>query len=183
MLRFLSYAVPLLVFVGIATLALVGLNNDDRSDLQSAMLGKPIPEFSLPGPVASAPGLASSDLRQGTVTLVNIFASWCAPCRVEHPQLEALARQHGVVVHAIAYKDKPQDTMAFLQELGNPFTRIGMDTQGRVAIDWGVYGVPETFVVRGDGIIMYRHVGDLRPEHVTKTILPLVRDLQAQAKS
>jgi len=183
MLRFLSYLLPLAVFIGIAVLSYFGLQRKDPAALESAMLGKHVPTFRLEGMDKDHPGLASTDLQQGSVTLVNFFASWCVPCRVEQPQLVALARKHGAVVHGIAYKDKAEDAAAMFAKDGNPFTRIGMDTKGRVGIDWGISGVPETFVVRGDGVIVYRHVGEIRPEQIESTFLPLLRDLAAKGKS
>jgi cytochrome c biogenesis protein CcmG/thiol:disulfide interchange protein DsbE len=108
--------------------------------------------------------------------LVNVFASWCVPCRIEHPMLEQLARE-GVPIHAINYKDAPEDALAFLRTLGDPFERVGADREGRTTIDWGVYGVPETFVIDARGRIRYRHVGPLQPRDLERTIRPLLAEL------
>ena len=109
--------------------------------------------------------------------LVNVFASWCVPCRIEHPLVARLAEQ-GVVVHGINYKDRPEAARAWLGELGDPFRHVGVDADGRTAIEWGVYGVPETFVIDRDGRIAYRHVGPLQPHDVEEKILPLLESLK-----
>ncbi|WP_114392226.1 DsbE family thiol:disulfide interchange protein [Oleisolibacter albus] len=166
---------PLVLFLGLVGYFAVGLRHDP-SVLPSAMIDKPAPDFAL-GPVLDGvPGLSSQDLK-GQVSLVNVFASWCAPCRVEHPLLTRLAREQGIAINAIAYKDKPEATRTFLAQMGNPFSRIGMDQDGRVAIDWGVYGVPETYVIDRQGRIRYRHVGPLMPRDVEEKILPMIREL------
>jgi len=167
---------PLVLFLALVGYFAIGLTRDP-SELPSAMIDRPVPAFDLP-PVEGVgrPGLASTDLA-GKPRLVNVFASWCAPCRIEHPVLTRLAAEEGVVIDAIAYKDKPQDTARFLAQLGNPFARVGKDADGRVAIDWGVYGVPETYVVDAQGHIRYRHVGPLMPHDVEEKILPMLREL------
>ncbi len=172
--RKLLVALPVLVFAGLVAVFVSQLKPKDPNAVPSALLGKPAPEFSLPGYDAEHPGLATADLRQGTVTVVNIFASWCAPCVAELPQLQRLAEDHGVVVHAIAWKDKPDDMAAVFARAGNPFRRIGMDNEGRTVIDWGIAGVPETFIVDGRGTIIHRHIGDIRPEQVAR-IAEIVR--------
>lgn len=143
----------------------------------SALIGKPVPEFDLAGYDAKHPGLADADLRQGGVALVNVFASWCAPCVAELPHLKALSEDHGLTIHAIAWKDKPEDMAAVFAQHGNPFRRIGMDNDGRAVIGWGISGVPETFVVNGDGTVIYRHLGDIRPEHIPG-LLEIVKKAQ-----
>ncbi|MFQ5346699.1 MAG: DsbE family thiol:disulfide interchange protein [Rhodothalassiaceae bacterium] len=137
-------------------------SGEDPRLIPSPLIDKPVPEFDLPPLAAGIPGLASRDLAAGRVVLVNVFASWCAPCRIEHPFLSALAAE-GVPVYGIAYKDAPEDTRAMLAELGNPYERIGVDRDGRVGIDLGVYGVPETYVVSGDGRIRHKHIGPILP--------------------
>ncbi len=148
----------------------------DASVLPSALIDKPVPAFSLP-PLdgTGRPPLASTDLT-GRVTLVNIFASWCVPCRAEHPILMRLAAD-GVAVAGISYKDKPEDARAWLERLGNPYARIGVDLGGRTAIDWGVYGVPETFIVDAGGRVRYRHVGPIHASELEDIILPILRKL------
>jgi cytochrome c biogenesis protein CcmG, thiol:disulfide interchange protein DsbE len=166
-LRFL-YLLPLLVFAGLALLFLVRLFAGDPSRVPSALIGRPVPAFSLepvPGLTeagAPVPGLSDADLK-GRVTVVNVWASWCVPCRQEHPALVELAKNPAVRVVGINYKDNPDNARRFLRDLGNPFAAIGTDSSGRAAIDWGVYGVPETFVVGPDGTIRHKHIGPLQP--------------------
>jgi cytochrome c biogenesis protein CcmG, thiol:disulfide interchange protein DsbE len=139
----------------------------------SALIGKPVPEFSLPAIDGLAvPGLQAADLKMGGVTVVNVWASWCGPCRDEHPLLMKLAQQGGFRLAGIGNKDDPENARRFLGTLGNPFAAIGADRDGRVSIDWGAYGVPETFVVDGKGIIRFKFIGPLSPEAIEKTLLP-----------
>lgn len=160
---------PVLVFAALAMVFWAGLAGDPAR-VPSVLIGKPVPEFSLPG-VAGAPGFATADLKAGRVTVVNVWASWCAPCRAEHPLLVDLGKR-GVALFGINQKDDPADAARFLEALGQPFQRIGADSNGRVSLDWGVYGVPETFVVDGKGVIRYKHIGPLSAETVQKTLLP-----------
>ena len=162
--------IPLAAFLALAVLFLIRLGAGDASRIPSALIGKNAPDFALP-PVAGLdrPGFSAADLRRGRVTLVNVFASWCVPCREEHALLSRLARDpalsaRGVQIFGLNYKDDPANAAAFLRELGNPYARVGGDRQGRAAIDWGVYGVPETFIVRGDGTIAYKFVGPLNEQ-------------------
>lgn len=165
--RKLLVALPALVLLALLAVFFVKLDKGGRPMVApSALIGKPAPQFDLAGYDAEHPGLSDADLRQGGVTLVNVFASWCVPCIAELPQLKALAEEHGLTVHAIAWKDKPEKMAAVFAEKGNPFRRIGMDDEGRAAIAWGISGVPETFVVNGDGIVVHRHLGDIRPETI-----------------
>lgn len=142
--------------------------------IQSAMIGEPLPVFDLPAAVPALPGLANTDLADGQPRLINIFASWCVPCRAEAPQLEAL-RASGAEIVGIAIRDRPEDVTAFLEVYGNPFTAIGADDISAVQLSLGSSGVPETFVVDGRGVITYQHIGDIRPEHV-QTILHQLRE-------
>lgn len=173
----LAYA-PLAFFAALTLLFLSQLFFGNPTKLPSALIGKPAPAFALP-PVdgMQGPGLANADLKKGEVTLVNVFASWCVPCHQEHPVLMRLAKdpelaKRGVKLVGLAYKDEPENTRRFLGQDGNPYAAIGMDRSGRVGIDWGVYGVPETFVVRGDGIIAYKFVGPMSEEAFTTKIMP-----------
>ena len=162
---------PVIIFVALAGLFAVRLGAGDPSRIPSALIGRKVPDFALP-PLAGieAPGggkvggLSDEDLREHGVTIVNVFASWCGPCRIEHPLLMSLAGAPGIRMVGMNYKDKPDAAARFLRELGNPFSAIGRDETGRVGIDWGVYGVPETFIVGPDGTIRHKHVGPLTPE-------------------
>ena len=171
--RRLLVLLPLLVFLGLAGLFLAQLlSGRDVSTIPSALLGHPAPATSLP-PLEglSLPGLDSKDFA-GKVTLVNVWASWCAPCREEHPVLLALSQDKRFTLAGLNYKDSPDNARRFLGSLGNPFQAIGADQTGRTAIDWGVYGVPETFVVGKDGKILFKHVGPLTPQAVSGTLMP-----------
>jgi cytochrome c biogenesis protein CcmG/thiol:disulfide interchange protein DsbE len=166
---------PLAIFLALAAVFLMQLlSGRDISEVPSALIGQPAPVTNLP-PLegGSLPGLDSKQFA-GKVTLLNVFASWCAPCREEHPVLLALAEDKRYALVALNYKDKPENARRFLGELGNPFSAVGADEAGRTAIDWGVYGVPETFVVGKDGRIAYKHVGPLTPDSVRDQLLPQV---------
>ncbi len=181
--RFLVY-LPLIVFAGLAALFLVRLYSGDPSRLPSALIGKPVPGFDLPpldGLIRDGvplPGLSSADLKGSgpgaPVTVVNVWASWCLPCRQEHPLLEELSRDPGVRLVGINYKDNAENARRFLGTLGNPFAAVGVDKAGRAAIDWGVYGVPETFVVGADGVIRYKHVGPITADSLRSRLLPAI---------
>ena len=171
-------AVPVAAF---ALMALFGwglLNGGD--DLPSALIDKPVPDFSLPPVLNRDEGLSTEDLA-GHVSLVNVFASWCVPCRAEHPLFMALSESGAVPLYGINYKDPPEQARAWLDELGDPYTRIGADRDGRAGIEWGVYGVPETYVIAADGTIAYRHVGPITEATLRETLMPIVRDLQSSA--
>jgi cytochrome c biogenesis protein CcmG/thiol:disulfide interchange protein DsbE len=171
--RRLIVLLPLLVFLGLAGLFLLQLlSGRDEAEVPSALIGLPAPQTNLPALEGSnLPGLDSKAFA-GKVTLVNVFASWCAPCREEHPVLLALSQDKRFVMAALNYKDEPQNARRFLGDLGNPFQAIGVDEAGRTAIDWGVYGVPETFVIGKDGKIAYKHVGPLTPDTAQTLLLP-----------
>ncbi|WP_095202680.1 DsbE family thiol:disulfide interchange protein [Mesorhizobium carmichaelinearum] len=173
--RRLFVLLPLLVFLGLAGLFLSQLlSGRDVSEVPSALIGLPAPQTNLPAlEGANLPGLDSRAFA-GKVTLVNVFASWCAPCREEHPVLLALAQDKRFVMAALNYKDQRENARRFLGDLGNPFQAIGVDEAGRTAIDWGVYGVPETFVIGKDGKIAYKHVGPLTPESARDLLLPQI---------
>ena len=181
MARKLVFLVPAALFAVLLVAFAVGLRHDPHM-LPSALIERPAPDFALPGLYEAADGLTRKDLG-GQVTLVNFFASWCAPCREEHPELMTLARRPGVTLDGIAYKDKPEDSRRFLDRLGNPFAHVGIDRDGTTAIDFGVYGVPETYVVDGTGHIRYRHVGPLTAEDVKEKILPLIARIMSSAGS
>ncbi|MBV8849670.1 MAG: DsbE family thiol:disulfide interchange protein [Methylobacteriaceae bacterium] len=170
---------PIIAFAALAALFFIRLYAGDASLLPSALIGRPVPSFNLP-PLEgmSSPGLSDADLRQGRVSVVNVFASWCVPCHAEHSVLMELARdpqlQDRVALFGLAYKDQPENTRRFLGQGGNPFARIGVDASGRTAIDFGVYGVPETYVIKSDGTIAYRFVGPLSQESLRQVLLPQI---------
>ncbi|RWL80238.1 MAG: DsbE family thiol:disulfide interchange protein [Mesorhizobium sp.] len=173
--RRLFVLLPLLVFLGLAGLFLSQLlSGRDVAEIPSALIGLPAPQTSLP-PLegVNLPGLDSKSFA-GKVTLVNVFASWCAPCREEHPVLLGLSQDKRFTLAALNYKDQPENARRFLGDLGNPYQAIGVDPVGRAAIDWGVYGVPETFVIGKDGKIAYKHVGPLTPDSVRALLLPQI---------
>ncbi|GEO16548.1 DsbE family thiol:disulfide interchange protein [Microvirga aerophila] len=170
------FLLPVIVFVVLAGLFVVRLGGDDPSRVPSALLNKPAPAFALPpleGLVAGGkpvPGFSTEDLK-GKVTVVNVWASWCAPCRQEHPLLVDLAKDPSIRLVGINQKDDPDNARRFLGTYGNPFAAVGADSNGRASIDWGVYGVPETFIVGPDGMIRHKHIGPLTPE-----TLPALRE-------
>jgi cytochrome c biogenesis protein CcmG/thiol:disulfide interchange protein DsbE len=172
----LLFILPLLLFGAIAAYFAVGLTKDPRK-LPSALIDKPAPEFDLPPLYDAKPGLAKADLG-GEVKLVNVFASWCVPCKVEHPVLMRFSEQNDTPLYGINYKDATKDAVAWLGQLGDPYQRIGQDLSGRVGIEWGVYGVPETYVVDREGRIRYRHVGPVLPDALEEKILPLIEELK-----
>jgi cytochrome c biogenesis protein CcmG/thiol:disulfide interchange protein DsbE len=178
--RRLLLALPAVGFVGLAGLLASGLGRD-ASLLPSTLIGREAPKFDLPPVQGRVLGLANTDLLE-KVSLVNVFASWCVACRAEHPLLMQLARDKTVPVYGLNYKDAPHDAARWLNTMGDPYTRTGADRDGRVAIDWGVYGVPETFVVGTGGIIAYKQIGALTQEALAGTILPLVARLRQEAE-
>ncbi len=170
------FLAPLVVFTLIALFFAIGLTLNPR-DLPSMLIGKSVPEFELPAVKGRTLGLSSQNL-QGQISLVNVFASWCVECRAEHPLLMELAKTGPVPIHGLNYKDKPDDAAEWLDSLGDPYTRTGADISGRVAIDWGVYGVPETFLVDRQGKVVYKHIGAMSRKIFDQKILPKIRELQ-----
>lgn len=170
--------IPVAVFTGLVGLAAGAMLSRDGDELPSALVGRPAPGFPA-DPLPGLPPLDAAMLADGEVKLVNFFASWCAPCRVEHPSLTALADE-GVPIYGIAYKDDPAHSVAFLRELGNPYLAAGQDPQGRVAVDWGVYGVPETFVIAGDGTIVARMANPVTPDLVESRLRPALAEAAAR---
>lgn len=175
--------VPLLVFLALAGLFLTQLlSGRDIAEIPSALLGEAAPATKLPPLEGSGlPGIDSAAFA-GKVTLVNVWASWCAPCREEHPVLLALSADKRFAIAGLNYKDKPENARRFLGDLGNPFAAIGVDETGRTAIDWGVYGVPETFLVGRDGKILFKHVGPLTSQSAAEILLPRIEQALAAAK-
>ena len=169
------FLIPAAMFSLLAVGVFAGLGIDPNV-LPSPLIDQPAPRFELPPLPGTERGFSSADLA-GHVSLVNAFASWCVPCRAEHPILNDLARTRRVAIYGIDYKDKADAALAWIAELGNPYARIGAD-DGRVGIDWGVYGVPETFIVDQGGRIRFKHVGPLTQADVEQTILPLIARLE-----
>jgi cytochrome c biogenesis protein CcmG/thiol:disulfide interchange protein DsbE len=168
---------PLIAFLALAALFLYRLGAGDPSRLPSALIGHPVPTFDLPAipglerdgkPI---PGLSNATF-QGAVTLLNVWASWCVPCHDEAPFLEQLSRDKRIQLVGINYKDAPDNARRFLYRYSNPFVATGRDEEGRASIDWGVYGVPETFLVGRDGRIAYKLVGPITGENFSRTLLP-----------
>ncbi|MHA1547448.1 MAG: DsbE family thiol:disulfide interchange protein [Alphaproteobacteria bacterium] len=172
-----SVYAPLILFLGLAVLFAWGLTRN-AGDLPSALIGKSVPEFTLAPVEGRQLGLSSRDLN-GEVSLLNVFASWCTECRREHPLFMQLQAGGVVPIHGLNYKDRPEDAANWLDELGDPYTRTGADLDGRAGIDFGVYGVPETFVIDEAGVIVHKHIGALSALALEETILPLIEQLRA----
>jgi len=169
---------PPVIFALLAVMFYVGMFRDDPDGLPSAREGQPAPAVQVTVLGDKIP-FDDRTLRDGEVKLVNYWASWCAPCRVEHPSLEALA-QEGVPIYGVNYKDEPRNALKFLNELGDPYRAIGADATGRMAIDWGVYGVPETYVIAGDGTIVLRFAGPVTARVMEETIRPALAEAAAR---
>ena len=167
---------PLIGVAVVAGFALWALTSGrDPNDIPSALIGQPVPAFDLPAVEGTGtPGLSSADLA-GDLAVVNVFASWCVPCRAEHATLTELAEEQGLTLHGLNYKDAPEDAAAWLAELGNPYERIGSDEPGRAGIEWGITGVPETFITRG-GEVLYRHRGPIVGEPAVGDFLAALED-------
>mgnify|MGYP006218212787 FL=1 len=170
------FLLPLVIFLGMVFYFAISLTKDPRI-LPSALLDQPVPAFDLPALKPEKPGLATDDLK-GKVTIVNVFASWCVPCRAEHPLWMKLAESGEVPIHAINWKDQRAAAVNWLRELGDPYSRIGHDFDNKAGIEWGVYGVPETYVIDREGRIRYKHVGPLFPETYMEVIAPLLKELR-----
>lgn len=178
--RRLLLIAPLIGFAALVAAFAARLGSDPNL-VPSPLIGRLVPEFNLPPVKGRLLGLASVNLK-GEVSLVNVFASWCVACRDEHPVLMRLKTDGVVAIHGLDYKDKPDDAAKWLDTMGDPYGRTGADRDGRVGIDWGVYGVPETFVVDAGGHIALKQVGAITPEILEKTILPLVAKLRAEGR-
>jgi cytochrome c biogenesis protein CcmG/thiol:disulfide interchange protein DsbE len=176
----LRYLIPLGVFIVMVALLAVGLTRDPRL-IPSPLIDKPVPEFNLPLVEDPDKSLSRADLL-GQVSLINVWATWCVSCRQEHAFLMALARSERVPIYSLDYKDNRADALNWLTRFGNPYRATAFDADGRVGIDWGVYGTPETFLVDQHGTIRYKHVGPLSEEVWKERILPLIEALEgAQA--
>ena len=171
---------PLVIFVGLALMFYYALQTGDPSRLPSALIVKPVPQFALQ-PVPElvdngqpVPGFSNTELARGKPSVVNFWASWCVPCVQEHPVLVEMVRRTGVDLYGINYKDQASAARRFLGHYGNPYRAVGVDGNGRTAIEWGVYGMPETFVVDGAGRIVYKHVGPISPEALAAKVIPAI---------
>ncbi|MCG7983848.1 MAG: DsbE family thiol:disulfide interchange protein [Candidatus Thiodiazotropha lotti] len=176
--RYLRYSVPLIVFGIIAAFLYKGLGMNPR-EIPSPLIGKSIPEFSLPS-VESAQTMINDQNLKGKIYLLNVWATWCVSCRAEHDTLVHLARSGKVEIVGLNWKDERVKAQAWLQQLGDPYTVNIFDKKGRTAIDLGVYGAPETFLVDSDGIIHYKHAGPLTLGVFNETLLPMINDLKAK---
>jgi len=176
---------PLIVFIALAALFFYRLGTGDPSHIPSALIGRPVPATDLPALPGlerdgkAVPGLSSATF-QGAVTLVNVWASWCVPCHDEVPFLEQLSQDKRIQLVGINYKDAPDNARRFLNRYGNPFVATGQDEAGRASIDWGVYGVPETFLVGRDGKIAYKLVGPITADNLARTLKPEIEKAMAR---
>ncbi len=176
--RWLAYA-PLIVFMALAWLLFERLNAGDPASIPSVLIGQSAPPLNLPG-LDGAPGLTDADLRAGHISVVNVFGSWCEPCHYEHQFLMALAadpdlKAKGVAIYGVAQKDSAGNIRRFLGAKGDPYAQVALDVNGRAGIDWGVYGVPETFIVRGDGSLAFKLVGPMTAATLESEVKPQIR--------
>ncbi|TNF87597.1 MAG: DsbE family thiol:disulfide interchange protein [Gammaproteobacteria bacterium] len=171
----IRYALPLAVFVLMVGLLGYGLKLDPKK-VPSPLIDKAAPEFSLAMLHDSSRSLSTADMR-GQVWVLNVWASWCVSCRAEHEVVTALANKNLVTVVGLNYKDKSEDAIRWLQQFGDPYATSVVDFNGKVGIDWGVYGVPETFVIGADGLIKYKHIGPMTMESLEQKVMPVIREL------
>lgn len=170
-MRYALFVLPLVALVALVAVFAMSIDRD-AGLVRSVLIDKPVPEFTLAAVDGlDVPGFDTSALR-GQPTVVNVFASWCVPCRDEHPLLENIKERTGVRLFGINHSDAPENARAFLDELGNPYDAVGADRDRRVSIEWGVYGVPETFLVDANGVITYKHVGPLTQRAIEAELLP-----------
>jgi cytochrome c biogenesis protein CcmG/thiol:disulfide interchange protein DsbE len=174
----LKYLIPLVIFIVLGVFLAIGLKLNP-TEIPSPFIGKPAPAFSAATLDNPQQQLTPADL-QGKVWLFNVWASWCTSCRAEHPVLNEMAKQQAAPIVGLNYKDAREDALGWLNRLGNPYDVSVVDPEGRIGIDWGVYGVPETFVIDKKGIIRHKHTGPVTPETVQQTLLPLIAKLQAE---
>ncbi|MDO8411955.1 MAG: DsbE family thiol:disulfide interchange protein [Phenylobacterium sp.] len=173
--------IPAALFLVVAGFFLIAIFRGDPSRVPSPLIGRAVPVFSLPAIEGiDRLGFETADFAHGTPVIVNVWASWCVPCRDEHAVLSELKKLTDAPIYGLNYKDSAESAKRFLTELGNPFARIGADVKGRVALDWGVYGVPETYIIDGKGHIAYKHVGPLTAQIVDDEILPALRAASAR---
>ena len=173
-MRRLIYLLPIVAFAALAWFLFKGLQAPPPGDLPSVLIDKPAPAIALPALDAATLGFDRDQLAGGRVTVVNVFASWCVPCRAEAPQLAQLGQARGVQLFGLVWKDTPQKARSFLKDVGNPYARIGYDGDGHAGIEWGVYGVPETFIIDRHGVVRERFVGPITPDSLVLDILPAI---------
>lgn len=182
-------ALPVVIFAVVAGFFAMALRTGDPSRLPSTLVGKPVPQTTFPALAGlesggkPQPGFSSADLAKGKVSVVNYWASWCQPCVDEHPFLEQIKEQAGVDLYGVNYKDQVDAARRFMGRFGNPYSAVGTDASGRGAIEWGVYGTPETFVVNGRGEVIYKHVGPISAESLQTKLLPVIEKAKADAGS
>lgn len=170
----LIYILPAVAFAALAWFLFEGLRAPPPADLPSVLIDKQAPGLTLPALDEKTSGFGPRDLASGRVTVVNVFASWCIPCRTEAPQLAQIGRARGVQLFGLVWKDTRQKARAFLDDVGNPYVRIGFDGEGSAGIQWGVYGVPETYIIDRHGVIRERYVGPITPDSLVLDILPAI---------
>lgn len=167
---------PLVIFIGLVVVLAVGLSRDPRL-VPSPLIGKPVPAFELPQLHDPGKNFGVNDLK-GEVSLLNVWASWCASCRIEHPLLLEVAKQNTVPVYGLNYKDTREDAINWLNRLGDPYSAIAFDVEGKVGIDLGVYGAPETYIIDKNGIIAYKHIGPISAQDWQEKFLPVILKLK-----
>jgi len=172
----LLYYIPIIILFFICIFFFFSLNND-TSKLSSPIVGKEVPEFFLPSLFLDQNDFSSSALYSDDPQIVNVWASWCIPCRAEHDILMLLSKLEKVEIYGVNYKDNRNEAINFINELGNPYANIGLDEEGRTAIDWGVYGIPESFIIH-QGKVIYKHIGPIHMTDLDEIILPIIKDLQ-----
>ena len=178
-MRRLLYVLPALAFGVLVYVFFRGLAGPAPDELPSALIDKPAPATDLPRLDAAATAFTSRDFRGGHVTVLNVWASWCVPCRAEAPALAVLSDMKGVALYGLVYKDAPAKARSFLIEVGNPFARVDLDSDGSAGIEWGIYGVPETFVIDAKGIVRLRYAGPIVGNVLNDTILPAIERARA----
>lgn len=171
--------IPPVFFAGLAVLFYTGMGRDDPNALPSTREGGPVPALTV-SDFEGNPAFTTEDLADGDLVLVNFWASWCAPCRAEHPQLVQMAEE-GIEIFGINYKDEPDKARRFLEELGDPYVRVATDETGRTGLDWGLYGVPETFVIDGNGTVVKRFAGPITAGVLESIIRPAIEEARAQS--
>lgn len=174
-----KFLIPLVVFLGLVVFLAIGLTRDPR-EVPSPLVGKPAPAFQVPELLDPNKTISNEDFK-GQVWMFNVWASWCVACREEHPLLMQLARTTDIQLIGLDYKDKREDGERFLQTRGDPYRRIAFDADGRVGINYGVYGVPETFIIDKKGVIRHKHIGPITPEALQNKILPLIQQLRSES--